>query len=164
MKNDTQLKVQAYLDNELSPGEARKVASLISSDTEARDLYHALQSTKQFLEGNEPEVKLQESRDFYWSKIQRGIESAERMPKPSAATSWWVKLLAPLAGAAALLALLLSVAHPGDGPTSVAQSSPEDFIAERASHEVEDLNPDVSTITFHSEAEGVTVVWVTTQQ
>jgi anti-sigma factor RsiW len=159
MKNDTQLKVQSYLDNELAPAEARKVSNLISSDPEARDLYTHLKTTKEILVQNEPMAKLDDSRDFYWSKIQRGIRSTERVPAAKAASRWWIKILAPMAGAVALFALLLSIANP-ISREPVAQNV---LTEPKALHEVQDLAPDVSTITFHSEAEGVTVVWVTTQ-
>jgi len=105
MNSDTQLKVQSYLDNELSPSEARKVAGMISADREARELYNELKATKEILAQNEPAIKLDESREFYWSKIQRQIETAERTPQ-TRPTAWWVRLLAPLAGTAALFAAL----------------------------------------------------------
>lgn len=157
MNSDTQLKVQAYLDNELSPGEARKVAGLISSDRDAQELYSLLRATKELLDGNEPEVKLDESREFYWSKIQRQIQSAQREPAPRAIRPLWIRLLAPLAGTAALFALLLTVMNPS---TNVVDRSVE-AIASRPIHgEVEDLAPDVSSVTFRSEEQGVTVVWL----
>ena len=159
MNNDTLLKIQAYLDNELSPAEARKIANLISVNSDAHTLYAELRETKEILLECEPELKLEESRDFYWSKIRRAIETAEIEPVVRPAFKWWVKILAPMAGALALFALLLSITHPApDAP--VAQN----FLNEaKPLHEIEDLSPDVSTITFRSEAEGVTVVWVSSQ-
>src|SRR6187401_1804220 len=69
---DMHLKVQAYLDNELSPAEARKVGTWISSNPEARDLFNELKETREILMQNEPVLALPESRDFFWSKIERG--------------------------------------------------------------------------------------------
>src|ERR1041385_8039731 len=160
MNTDTQLKVQAYLDNELTPAEARKVATIISSDSEARDLYGQLKEMKEALAQHEPALKLDESREFYWSKIQRAIESSERLPVTRATPQWWVKILAPMAGAVALFAVLLSITNPSL-KTPVAQNSlPQ---VPQPLHQVQDLAPDVSSITFRSEAEGVTVVWVTSK-
>jgi anti-sigma factor RsiW len=165
MNSDTQLKVMAYLDNELSPGDARKVAGLISSDREAQELYAQLRSTKELLARNEPEMKLEESRDFYWSKIQRQIASLEREPAPRAASPWWVRMLAPLAGTAALFALLISVMNPPSvdnrrEPTAVASATP----AQPIHGEVQDLSADVSSVTFRSEEDGVTVVWLSARE
>jgi hypothetical protein len=169
MKNDTQLKLQAYLDNELSPGEARKIADLISADNYARELYAELKQTKEILRPeNEPLARVQDSRDFYWSKIRRAIESAEATegaqadaPLHPSGARWWLKLVLPIAGAVGLFAILMSVVQP---PTRTATASNAISPISAPMHEVEDLAPDVSSITFRSEAEGVTVVWVTSQQ
>ena len=64
MNRDTQLKVQAYLDNELSPGEARNISKLISSDAEARDLFGELKSTREALVANEPLPSLPSARSL----------------------------------------------------------------------------------------------------
>lgn len=160
MNSDTQLKVQAYLDNELSPGEARQVAGLISSDREAREWYALLRSTKELLRTHPPEHKLEDSREFYWSQIQRRIESAERAPAPSSVRPLWIRLLAPLAGTAALFALLLSVMNQ---PRVVDQ--PREVLAARPIHgEIEDLASDLSSVTFRSEQDGVTVVWLSSRE
>lgn len=160
MKRDLQLKVQAYLDNELSPSEARKISDWITSDPEARNLYTELKQTREIVAANEPVAKLDDSRDFYWSKIERAIAAAERETPASTARSWWLRLLAPAAGVAALFALLLSVVDRGGQPP--VTFAPSMASANSALHEFE-AAPDVSTITFRSEAEGVTVVWLSMQ-
>jgi len=157
MKTDTQLKVQAYLDNELGTGDARKIAQMISSDTETRELFTELKETKEILVRNEPEVKLQETRDFYWSKIRRGIDAAEKTPA-AAVRPWWMRFLAPVAGTVALFAVILSVMDRGTGSNPVASLQSASASAAPL-HQLEQSS-DVSTITFRSDAEGVTVVWL----
>jgi anti-sigma factor RsiW len=168
MNSDTQLKIQAYLDNELSPGEARKIAAMLSSDRDLQELYGELRATKESLRVNEPEVKLAESREFYWSQIQRRIATAEREPAPRTVRPFWIRLLAPLAGTAALCALLLAVMNPSTriptvgGAGSIASAADAN---DPLHGEVEDLAPeDVSSVTFRSEEHGVTVVWLTASQ
>ena len=163
MNRETQLQVQAYLDNELSPGEARNISKLISSDAEARDLFGELKSTREALVANEPLPSLPESREFYWSKIQRAIEQAERTNErvaPSASRPWWLRIMAPMAGAVGLFAILLSVVNrDGAKPVAVSQSAS----AATPLHQLEQSS-DVSTITFRSDSEGVTVVWITSAE
>jgi anti-sigma factor RsiW len=154
---DMHLKVQAYLDNELGPAEARKVGTWISSNPEARALFNELKETREILVQNEPVLKLPESRDFFWSKIERGIAAAERLPAEPEPRPWWTRLLAPAAGTVALFALLFSLVDRGGGRMEISQSFDGAPI-----HQLEGA-PDVSTITFRSEAEGVTVVWLSTQ-
>jgi anti-sigma factor RsiW len=155
---DMQLKVMAYLDNELSPAEARKVGTWISTDPAARELYNELKETREILTQNEPVLALPESRDFFWSKIQRGIAAAEREPVRSEARPWWTRFLAPVAGTVALFALLLSLVDRGGAGLQLS-SAPS---GAAPLHRFEEA-PDVSSITFRSEAEGVTVVWLSTQ-
>src|SRR5687768_6783239 len=147
MNRETQLQVQAYLDNELSPGEARNISKLISSDAEARDLFGELKSTREALVANEPLPSLPESREFYWSKIQRAIERAERTNErvtPSASRPWWLRIMAPIAGAVALFAVLLSVVGPNRSPSPVA---PQAHATAAPLHNVEEAE-DVSLFTF----------------
>ena len=159
MNRDTQLKVQAYLDNELSAGDARSVSKLISSDAEIRDLYTELKNTKDVLVHNEPAVSVPDTRDFYWSQIQRRIASAERQPAVAHARPWWLRMLAPAAGTVALFAILLSVMNPNT-QNAVAPTQTQAAVAPL--HKVEEA-ADVSLFTFRSESEGVTLVWVSTQ-
>jgi anti-sigma factor RsiW len=158
---DMQLKVQAYLDNELSPADARKVGTWISSDPAARELYNELKNTREILTQNEPALTLPESRDFFWSKIERGIAFAERAPAAPEPRPWWVRFLAPVAGTVALFAVLFTLVDRGGGPAPMALSNSE--ITEGAPIHQFQEGQDVSTITFRSEAEGVTVVWLSTQ-
>ena len=160
MNRDTQLKVQAYLDNELSSGDARSVSKLISSDTYARELYQELKATKEMVMENEPIIPLPESRDFYWSQIQRRIAAAERQPVAPPLRPWWLRIMAPALGTAALFALLLTVVDTNKQKPIVASQTAR---ASDPLHQLEQSS-DVSTITFRSEAEGVTVVWITSAE
>jgi len=162
MNSDTQLKIQAYLDNELSHGEARQIAGMLTNDRDAQELYSELRSTREVLAGNEPEIKLGESREFYWSRIKSQIERAERAPVSRSGTPWWLRLAAPLLGTAALLGLLAMVSNPADRVTLKRSG---DTLASRPLHgEVEDLAPEVSSVTFRSEEDGVTVVWLSARE
>ena len=91
MDFDTQLKLQAFLDGELPEDEAREVASLIARDEEARALHAELKNTRRAIKDSQPNVKLPESREFFWSKVERDIQQlqpvqaispAMRRPRP----------------------------------------------------------------------------------
>lgn len=149
MKTEDQLRLQAYLDNEVSSSEARQIASWIARDLEAKALYEELQTTKMLLKvENELPVTVPESHDFYWSKIQREIERTEREPARSTATArpWWFRILAPLAGTAALAMLLF---------TSISMNPSV------AVHH-EDATLEDGTITFRSKDNSMTLVWIST--
>jgi len=81
MKSEFALKVQAYLDGELSEREARRVAEELRSEPEAQALLAELRNTTSALRENEPTVALPESREFFWGKIEREITRAEAAPE-----------------------------------------------------------------------------------
>ena len=77
MNEEFQLKLQAYLDGELSDKETREVEARLSSDNEAKALLVELQNTRAAFLMFEKELKLPESREFFWSKIERDIRALD---------------------------------------------------------------------------------------
>ena len=78
MNEETQLRLQAYLDGELPAGEAREMAGWLERDAEARSLLAELENTRGALAGFDSEINLPDIREFYWSKIEREIRRSER--------------------------------------------------------------------------------------
>lgn len=156
INKETKLRLQAHLDNELSDRETREMAAWLDREPEARALYNELNNIKHLLVNNEPEAKLPESREFYWSKIERTIrQESAKAPASGAATGrfpWWVRVFAPALGVVVLLVSALSVVKFGTGPQTV-----------RYLHEVETPLEETSAISFRSQSAGMTVVWVETQ-
>jgi len=148
------LKLQAYLDNELSPRQARKVAAWLEEDREAHGLYAELRDLRTTVGGNEIEAKVPDSRDFYWSKIERSIRKNPVEVPSSFLTGypWWVRYLAPALGATVLLMATLSIVKLSTAPTSMSYL-----------HEIETPLDDTTAISFHSQTAGMTVVWVQSQ-
>src|SRR5687767_268880 len=103
-----ELKLQAYFDGELPESERREVAEWLARDQGAEALLSELKTTATLLRENEPEMALPESREFYWGKIERAIEAAERAPAERAGVPLLAQLrkfLAPFAGVALVLFL-----------------------------------------------------------
>src|SRR5690242_5162951 len=107
MEYQDELKLQAYLDGELTETEAREVAGRLARDPQAEALLMELRQTCETLQGFEEGVRLPESRDFYWSKIQRGIQrldqAAPEAPAPIPLIARMRRLLVPAAGLALLV-------------------------------------------------------------
>jgi hypothetical protein len=96
----------------------------------------------------EPERKLPESREFYWSKIERAINQQKPEPNTARPVSVFVRLrqfLVP-AGAVAALALCITVA--------IVQSGISGHF------ETETTLSDSGTFTYHDDANGTTLVWL----
>jgi anti-sigma factor RsiW len=156
INHETELKLQAYLDEELAAGELGAIGGLLARDAGAQSLFEALKATRTLLADNEPELKLPESREFYWSKIQRWIEREEKTPaverSEPAASSWWIRFLAP-AGVLAGVAVFVVVALRNSEPSTPA-------LALSVSHEIETPLEETSSFSFRSESAAMTVVWV----
>ncbi len=142
---NTELKLQALLDGELDARETREVEALLAQDVQSAVLMQELKWMKAAVAGNEAEVKLPETREFYWSKIERSIETAEKQAAAApAGRAWWLKLLYPATGLAAMVAVMFVVSGGRTTDGADTESVPED----------------VNAISFRSEAEAMSVVYV----
>ena len=123
----------------------------------AQALLTELTQTKTALAGNELSRTLEESREFYWSKIARQIEmetpASETELRRERTTSWW-RWFVPLAGTAALAVVLAVTLKFGSRSQFAGLKNGDAF---EAQHE------DSSIISFRSESEGISVVWVATR-
>lgn len=153
MKTETCLEIQAYVDGELDAARRATVEQLCATDPEARQLSDGLTALRGTLRANEPEHVVPETREFYWSQIQRRLEvpsgvtssPQERTPAYSA----WIRWLVPLAGIAAVVALL--TLPQGGSPASTSLASLTASPSATASS---------SSMVYRSDADGVTVHWI----
>lgn len=143
MDEKKSLELMALLDGTGEPGRREAVEAWLRSDPDAEALRQELAWVRQALQQHEPAIRVPETREFYWSQIQRRMAQAaapETRQTPSRRFSDWLTWLAPLAGVAAVT-LLVSL-HPWRvGP----------------------LNPglnEASATTYTSEADGVTIHWI----
>lgn len=152
MKQDIQLKLQAYLDGELPSAEAASVADLIASDVEARALLTELTNTRAAIAAHEAEIKVPASREFYWSGIRREIERQEKSAPPqSSGVSLFALLRRMLLPASGLVAVLLAVTLAWQPFRSMGTAVVE---------ETETTFADAGAFTYRDYASGTTLVWV----
>lgn len=155
---ERELKLQAYLDGELPATEAAEVERWLDADAQMLALSKELRWTKTAIQAGEKAVKCPETREFYWSKIERAIEleehKAERETKVT--VPFWRKLLLPI-GALAALVLTLSMLQTPTDPNS--KPSPVAKEIQRAMAEVEPVNDSMGAVTFTDQSAGVTLIW-----
>jgi hypothetical protein len=148
MKHNRELKLQAWLDEELSTGEARALGDNLVSDAEGTRLVAELRGIREAMAGQELTRTVPETREFYWSKIARQIErEAQQAPQPVTASRWiaWQRWLATSAGFAALACVLLLAVKPFATPTF---------------DEISATGEGMEAVTFHDQSAGMTVVWL----
>jgi anti-sigma factor RsiW len=152
MNEEVQLKIQAWVDGELSGWQARNVAKLVERDAEAKALETELRQTKTALTGNEASVALPELREFYWNKIRLQIEREEAagQKRVSPAPSWdplaiFRRMGLPLAGVAVAAAVALLTLTQFSAPLY---------------EEVTTTSDEMTALTFHDQSAGMTVIWL----
>ena len=151
MNQDRELEIQAFLDGELSGRQARKVEQWLANDAGAQALLHELKATKSALAGNEPQLTVPETREFYWGKIQRQIEAAVPEREAAQPSFWlaWRRYLAPITAVTAVAMLALF---------SMKEVGMDE--ADRHLAEIENLSEHASSLSFRSQSENMFVVWV----
>ncbi|HEX5218346.1 MAG TPA: hypothetical protein VFZ59_02165 [Verrucomicrobiae bacterium] len=153
MKEEIQLKLQAYLDGELPAGEVKTVVDLLAGDAEARELLAELTNTRNAITAHAGEITVPATREFYWSGIRREIERQEKTaPAPAQSASLFGMLRRLLVPASGVAAVLLAVVLAG---RQFAASEGGTF-----REEVETTFEDSGAFTYRDYSSGTTLVWV----
>jgi len=151
MDYNAQLKLQACLDGELPEGEAGKLAMTAARDGEAAALLEELRNTRAALAGFEAEIQLPESREFFWSKIEREIQRSEA-PAPGSAAPPLFALLRPFLVPAFALALVFIA--------GVVLTRPTSPVRRAAAADSETTLADAGAFTYRDYSAGTTLVWL----
>lgn len=151
MTTEFKLKLQAWLDGELTPREARAVEAQVQALPEAQALLAELRFTRATLRENEPQYTLPESREFYWSKIERAIQAAEKTGAGalSAFGLGWLRRYWPQLSGAAVAAVVLGFA-----------TLHFNWLTANTWEDVENPLAETGTFCFRSEQDQITLVWV----
>jgi hypothetical protein len=142
-----ELRLQAWVDGEMSGREAARMAEWVARDAEAGELAAHLRAVRAAMAHNEPVLALPETREFHWSKIERQIQR-EAVSAPQTPISWlarWRRMMIPAGGVAALacvLALAVILIH---RPTF---------------DEICATDQGMEAVTFHDQSAQMTVVWL----
>ena len=159
MTKEQQLKLQAFLDGELPERESREILAWTQRDSAAADLLAELKNTRAALAKSEPHLSLPESREFFWSKIQREIQRLEPQTTSAPKISFFTalrRLLLPT-GAVAVIAIAGMIAH-FEVPNNVPKAAVE-TVADADTTTVETTLANSEATTYRDTSEGTTLVW-----
>jgi len=148
MDQDAQLKIQAYLDGELPEAEAQEIDRWLAEDEGAAALLLELGNTRKALAGHDQPLQLPETREFFWSKIEREILRQESPQTAPQIVPWWIawrRLLMPVGGTAALVlaALIAGGLLGGSGRPAMETAA-----------------ADTGALTYRDDDGGNTLVWL----
>ena len=159
MNHEQQLKLQAFLDGELPEREAREILAWTQRDSAAADLLAELKNTRAAMAKSEPHLSLPESREFFWSKIEREIQRQEPQTTSAPKISIFTILRRWLLPASAVAAVVIAgmVAH-FEVPNSVPKAVVEN-VADADTTTVETTLANSDATTYRDASEGTTLVW-----
>jgi anti-sigma factor RsiW len=152
MDYEAELKLQAFLDGELAEVEATEVAGWVARDLEAAALLEEMRMTRTALSGFEAAIQLPESREFFWSKVQREIQRLETptaKPAPTPLLTLLRRFLVPASALALVFAGVMVLIRPA-GPDNRASAA-----------ETETALADSGAFTYRDYSAGTTLVWLT---
>ncbi len=149
------MKLQAFLDGELPEREAREILAWTQRDGAAAALLQALKNTRQAMVNAEPHLSVPETREFFWSKIEREIQRLDPpvvvAPEPSVFAVLRRWLLPAVAVSALAIAGLIAQFH---APTAAVQT-----VADADAPSVETTLANSEATTYRDASEGTTLVW-----
>ena len=142
------LNLQAYVDGELSAAQRAELEKYLAKDADARTLVTGLKQLSALLKQGEPIAKVPDTREFYWSQIQRRISAQEkaqpRSTEPARTAAHWLRWLVPSLGVA-VAAVVISLQY---GPSHPPIAS------------IDSSQTEASSVVFRSESDGVTIHWI----
>ena len=153
-ENETQLKIQALVDGELTGREAEELRARMETDAGLRELHERLTAVRGLMAGAELSRTLPESGDFHWSQISQAIghgeREARRLAKPATRANWLLRWVMPLAGVACLVLVL-----------SLQQTKMPDLnILLGGDHELELTADEIDVMTFNTGDDTMSIVWL----
>jgi len=153
-ENETQLKIQALVDGELTGREAQEWRSRLETDAGLKELHARLTAMRGFMVNSELPRTLPESGDFHWSQISQAIghgeREARRLAKPALGANWLLRWVMPLAGVACLVLVL-----------SLQQTTMPDLnILLSSDHELELTDDEIDVMTFNTGDDAISIVWL----
>ena len=155
MNQEKQLKLQAFLDGELPERERRTMLLWLQDNHEAAALLAELKNTRQAMVKSEPHLSVPESREFFWSKIEREIQRLEPETTDAPDASIFTALRRWFFPAVALSALVLAglIAH-FNVPKAAVES-----VADADTPTVETTLASGDATTYRDASDGITLVW-----
>ena len=149
MNQETCLEIQALVDGELAPARRAAIDQLLTANPDARALHSALTGVRSALTAHELSYAVPETREFYWSQIQRRIATQESISGRTDPTAspllGFLRWLVPAAGVAVLAMVLVVPAQRNTGTVLAA---------------VDNVSASPSSVVYRSDAQGVTVHWI----
>ena len=161
------IQIQAYLDGELSAEARLQLLARLEKDSEARELCDSLKAEQSFLkDAGENGHELPVAHSYFWKAISDEIQphpssrNQTRHKRTTVAFQRWLAWLVP-GGVTACIALVVFQKGALDDVLDGIKSTGKKAARIAPSfHEIDSQQQNAGFISFRSESEGVSVVWI----
>jgi len=150
MKIEEMLDLQAHADGELEAGRQVEVERWLREDAGARELHERLVRVRDQVRLGEPQFTVPETREFYWSQIQRRLAGTRQEAAVSGGSKMpdWMRWLAPALGVAAVALVL------------VVQDRAPTVADDQRATVVSMAHAEVTSVVYRSDSTGATIHWI----
>ena len=152
------LELQAYVDGETKDSRTRDIEAWTADHTQGRQLIDSIRGLRRLLRDHETVRPVETTREHYWSRIEQVIQP-DATVDPLDHWDWqkWLRWALPIGVVGTVLLGLFLFIDPG-----VHARIDSSYVLLATGHEMEMLIPDTTWMSFRSENEGMTVIWLDT--
>lgn len=167
MKDALAIQIQAYLDGELSAEDTLQLLAQLEIDSEARQFCEALKVEKTFLNHvGEKAYEMPVAHSYFWKGVANGIQSGGSLSRvessraPARNLRQWLSWLVPVGITACIALVALHNGYLGSVIDGIKSTSKKAARRAPSFHEIDSQQQNAGFISFRSESEGVSVVWI----
>lgn len=167
MTDQQAIQIQAYIDGELSPEDTLQLLAQFESDPEAHQFCEALKFEKSLLtEMGEKNHELPVAHSYFWKGIASSIQSEEALkvvpmtPAPTKGVPQWLSWLIPVGITACIAIVAVQSDFLGSVMDGIRSTGKKAARRAPSFHEIDSQQKNAGFISFRSESEGVSVVWI----
>lgn len=167
MNEELAIQIQAYLDEELSSEAKLHLLARLEKDPEARQLCDALKAEQAMLKQvGEKEYELPVAHSYFWKGISEEIEprkpqvDSQTERQPSGGIQRLFSWLIPVGATACIALVMFQKGYLNDVIDGIKSSGIKAARRAPSFHEIDSQQQNAGFISFRSESEGVSVVWI----
>ena len=167
MNEKLAIQIQAYLDGELSTEAKMQLLAQLENDSEARQLYDSLEAEQALLrQVGEQDHELPVAHSYLWKGISDEIQpqkshDIQRLANKSVGRlQRWLKWLVPVGVTACIALVVVQEGYLGDMLDGIKSTGTKAARRAPSFHEIDSQQQNAGFISFRSESEGVSVVWI----
>ena len=167
MNEELAIQIQAYLDGELSAEAKLQLLAQLENNSETRQLCDSLKAEQDLLrQTGEMDHEMPVAHSYFWKGISDEIQphKSQNVQKPLNQTAGyfqrWLSWLVPVGVTACIAIVVIQNGFLDDVINGIKSTGKKAARRAPSFHEIDSQQQNAGIISFRSESEGVSVVWI----